>query len=134
MTIERPGEPHYFAPFARFPAAGGAGFGAAGGFAALDFAGLRVGAGFAGPTGFLAGGPCRDLRATAGFADLPAGAGFSRGSGFAAAAGLALPRRAGRPSPTRSARAASKASASSSVIASGVLSRGRVALMPSWLT
>src|SRR5712692_4589460 len=106
-------------------------------------------------TGFLADGLADLAGGWTGFADFPAPdlAGFGASglsvSGFATfpLAGLSggaaladvfavLRRVGGRPPPLAicSARAASNGSASSSVMASGALSLGRVALMPSWLT
>src|SRR5712671_442557 len=63
-------------------------------------------------------------------------AGLSRGAALTADFAV-LPRVGGRRPPPLaicSARAASKGSASSSVTVSGALSRGRVALIPSWFT
>jgi hypothetical protein len=62
------------------------------------------------------------------------GAGRVLGRDGAVAGRAALRRRALGAAPPRSARASSNATASPSVMVSGVLSRGSVALTPAWLT
>src|SRR5215831_1293183 len=142
ITLARVCQLRHLPPLARFAAALGA----------ADFS-----AGFL--PGILAGGFAAFAGSFIGFADFPALALAGSGaSGFVdlgalvfaafslvglsvcavlAAGFSALARLGGRrplPLPIRSARAASKDSASSSVIVSGVLSLGSVALTPSWLT
>src|SRR5215831_18953194 len=135
ITLARVCQLRHLPPLARFAAAlGAADFSA--GFLPGIFAGSFIGfADF--PALALAGS------GASGFVDLGAlvFAAFSFvGLSVCAvlAAGFsALARLGGRrplPLPIRSARAASKGSASSSVIVSGVLSLGSVALTPSWLT
>src|SRR5262252_9375067 len=131
ITLARVCQLRHLPPLARFAAALGA----------ADFS-----AGFL--PGILAGGfaafPALALAGfgASGFADLGAlvFAAFSfvglSVCAVLAADFFALARLGGRrplPLPIRSARAASKDSASSSVIVSGVLSLGSVALTPSWL-